>query len=107
GTVNFHALIAQRQKDARPLWQGLDGDRIPTRIVFDNHSSRSHTVIEIEAEDRIGLLFVIAEALTELGLDIALAKILTEKGAAQDNFYVTSELGGKIDAADYQKHIER
>jgi [protein-PII] uridylyltransferase len=68
---------------------------MPTRIYFDNDTSANRTVLEIETEDRVGLLHVISEALTELNLDISLAKISTEKGAAIDTFYVCEQDGPK------------
>ena len=62
--VDFPALIA-KQKTTRPLYQTWSGERIPTRIHFDNDTSQRHTVIEIETEDRFGLLYVISQALSE------------------------------------------
>jgi [protein-PII] uridylyltransferase len=105
--IDFRALIA-RQKSARPLYQALEGERIPTRIRFDNEASENQTVLEIETEDRLGLLYVISEVLAELGLDISLAKILTEKGAAIDSFYVSEREHGdeKILDAERQKFIK-
>jgi predicted amino acid-binding ACT domain protein len=83
--VELHALIA-RQKISRPLYQAYSGERIPTQIVTDNDASETRTLIEIETEDRIGLLYTIAQTLTELQLDISAARVCTEKGAAIDSF---------------------
>lgn len=81
------------------------GDPFRTSVVFDNHSSPSHTIIEIETEDRLGLLHTIATVLAGLGVDIALARIHTSNGGASDAFYV-SEAGGKpILGAARQKEI--
>src|SRR6185295_6799569 len=49
-SVDLHALIARR-KTARPLYQGYAGERIPTFVLFDNESSETRTLIEIETED--------------------------------------------------------
>ena len=104
--VDFHKLIA-RQKISRPIYQAYTGERIPTRIQFDNESSEDRTVIEVEAEDRIGLLYTISQVLAELELDISAAKILTERGAAIDTFYVRELDGLKV--LDLSRHhaIER
>jgi [protein-PII] uridylyltransferase len=104
--VDFHALIAQH-KITRPLYQPYTGERIPTRIHFDNEASETRTLIEVETEDRIGLLYAISQTLTDLELDIAAAKISTEKGAAIDTFYVRELDGSKIEAAERHRTIER
>ena len=101
---DFRALIA-KLKSARPLYQSLPGERIPTRIFFDNETSERRTVIDLETEDHLGLLYAAAKALTDAGLDISLAKISTEKGAAIDSFYVTESDGQKVTDPERQRYI--
>lgn len=103
---DLHKLIA-RQQTARPLYEGYSGEGIPTRIAFDNEMADARTFLEIETEDRVGLLYAIARTLTELELDISTARIFTEKGAAIDSFYVRELDGGKILLPERQKVIER
>ena len=74
----------------------LEGDRIPPRIRVSNDVSDQATVVDLEAEDRTGLLHAISRTLYELGASILFARILTEKGAALDTFYVTDVHGSKI-----------
>ena len=93
--VDLNALIL-RQQTTRPVYEAYTGERIPTRVDFDNESSDTRTVIEIETEDRIGLLYIISQVLSELELDVSAAKISTEKGAAIDSFYVREFDGGKV-----------
>jgi [protein-PII] uridylyltransferase len=102
--VDFRALIARR-KPARPLYQSLPGERIPTRVFFDNDTSENQTVIDIETEDQLGLLSAISQTLSDVGLNISLAKISTEKGAAIDTFYITERDGQKVLHPDRQKYI--
>ena len=104
--MNFPRLI-EKPKFLRPLYQAYTGEHIPTRIRFDNESSDSRTVIEIETEDRLGLLYSIVEALTALGLDISAAKICTERGAAIDIFYVRELVAGRIEDLKRQQEIAR
>ncbi len=102
GHVDFDPLIA-KQKVANPLYQSLEGERIATEIVFDNQTSERCTVVDVETEDRVGLLYTLSQTLSELGLDISVAKISTEKGAAMDSFYV-SELNGEKVLAPHRQH---
>jgi [protein-PII] uridylyltransferase len=104
--VDLPALIS-RQKISRPLYQAYTGERIQTEVRFDNEASETRSLIEVETEDRIGLLYTIAETLAELDLDISAAKILTEKGAAIDSFYVRELDGSKVEDPERQKNIER
>ncbi len=105
GDVDFHALI-ERQRISRPLYQSLEGEHIPTRIHFGNEISETNTVIEIETEDRLGLLYAISQSLAELDVNISVAKICTEKGAAIDTFYVAEKDGQKVHGVERQKRIE-
>jgi len=104
--LDFYSLIA-RQKLTKPAYQAYTGEQLPTQIRFDNEASDTRTIIEIETEDRIGLLYAISRTLTELDLDIAGAKISTERGAAIDSFYVRELDGRKITSPDRQRAIER
>jgi len=104
--VDFYPLIAL-QKNARPLYQAYTGERIQTRIQFDNEASDSRTVIEVETEDRLGLLYAVSSCLSSLALDIVGARISTEKGAAIDSFYVRERDGAKVLNQAQQKLIER
>lgn len=105
GDVDFPALIA-RHKITRPLYYAYTGERIPTRIGFDNEASDTRTVVEIETEDRIGLLYAVSQVLTDLDLDIAGAKICTERGAAIDSFYVRELNGTKVLLPERHRAIE-
>lgn len=91
----------------QPLYLAAGEEFIPTTVRFDNASSDAYTIMDLEAEDRVGLLFAVTRTLWELGLDIALAKILTEKGAAIDTFYLSDRTGGKLTDVHRQEDIIR
>ena len=62
--------------------------RVALKIRFDNASAARHTVVDLYAQDRPGLLFTIAETLHRCGVTIALARVATEGNKATDSFYV-------------------
>jgi [protein-PII] uridylyltransferase len=105
GEVDFPAQIAKAKVSGR-IYHAVQGERIPTSIFFDNETSETLTIMDIETEDRVGLLYQISHTLADLGIDIALAKILTEKGAAIDTFYISTAEREKISDLDWQRHIE-
>jgi [protein-PII] uridylyltransferase len=104
-TVNLHKLIAQ-QSALRPTYSAYLGERMGTQIRFDNTTSDGRTLIEIETEDRLGLLHAISQALAAQRLDIAAARIVTERGAAMDSFYVRELGGGQINQPARQAAVE-
>jgi len=79
--------------------------RIPDRVEIDNTSSGVATVVDVFATDRVGLLYSIASAMTELGLDIHVAKISTQADRVTDSFYVTDKNGVKITEPERQARL--
>ena len=103
--VNFHKLIAQ-QGPLRPGYSAYLGERLGTQVRFDNSSSDGRTMIEIETEDRLGLLHAISQTLAQQRLDISAARIVTERGAAMDSFYVRELDGGQLKLPARQAVVE-
>jgi [protein-PII] uridylyltransferase len=104
--VDSCTLIIPRTR-TRPLYQAFEDGQIPTVIHFDNAASDTCTIIDVEAEDHVGLLYAISKTLSRLGLDISLAKVCTEKGAAIDTFYVRDAADGKVRQPERLKAIEQ
>jgi [protein-PII] uridylyltransferase len=75
-----------------------------TRISFDNESSRTHTVIDVETGDRTGLLYDITRAMADAGIDIATARIVTDVRRVRDSFYVTLH-GQKLEQTQTKAEI--
>ena len=69
---------------------------MPTEVLVDDRASPRHTVVEVFAKDRPGLLYELARAMHELGLSIALSKINTEGTRVADVFYVSELDGTKV-----------
>ena len=66
------------------------------QVEIDNEVSDLYTVIDIFAQDKVGLLYDITRTLNELGLYIAVSKIATKVDQVADVFYVSDIFGQKI-----------
>jgi len=103
--VDLPVLIAQ-QLPKRTGYQAYAGEHMATEVTIDNNASDTRTMIEVETEDRLGLLYAISRAFAELAVDISGARIVTERGAAIDSFYVCELNGGKITVPERLAAIE-
>ncbi len=97
GKADVRELLKNRPKPAPPSRRA----RIPARVTFNSEASNSATLIEIVAEDRPGLLYDLASAISLHGGNIEVVLIDTEAHKAMDVFYVTAE-GKKLEAAKQQ-----
>jgi [protein-PII] uridylyltransferase len=70
--------------------------RLAIKVVIDNESARSHSVVDVFCADRVGLLHTLARTFFELGLTVDLARITTEGHRAADAFYVRTEQGARL-----------
>src|SRR2546430_13340639 len=71
--------------------------REPTVVQVDNDSSERFTIIDVFADDRQGLLYVITRAIFDIGLSVHAARISTRLDQVVDVFYATDRAAGKID----------
>ena len=69
---------------------------VEPHVLVDNGASRSHTVIEVSARDRPGLLYDITRTLSACGISITSAHISTVGSRAVDVFYVKDRFGLKL-----------
>ncbi len=78
----------------------------PPRVIIDNEASDFFTLIEIFADDRVGLLYRITRILFDLKLDIRIAKISTKVDQVADVFYVRDLDGQKIEEQSQVEEIK-
>ena len=84
-SFDFLPLIEKAKRQSRRLAPGIE---FPTRITIDNKTHPTYTLIEIQAPDRIGLLYDVLSCLDRENILIPLSRINTQSGAAIDTLYV-------------------
>ena len=95
GTTSGDDLLRERIGTTSP-WRERPSPAVLSEVVVDDRASPSHTVVEVFAKDRQGLLYSLARALHGLRLGIALSKINTEGTKVADVFYVNELDGSKV-----------
>ena len=73
---------------------------------MDNNASATATVVEVRAEDVVGQLHRITQALVDCRLDVISAKVSTFGSAVVDAFYVREPDGGKVTDPDQIAAVE-
>jgi [protein-PII] uridylyltransferase len=71
-------------------------EEMPVRFFVNNTSHPTCTIIEVQAPDRVGLLYHLMRAISYGGMKIEAARIATEQKAALDVFYLRTKEGGKL-----------
>jgi len=91
GSIDVRDLLKRRRQTRLPS----SGAKILPHVRFNNEASDASTLIDFTGEDRPGLLYDLASALSARGCNIEVVMIDTEAHRAIDVFYITQE-GGKL-----------
>lgn len=75
-------------KSQKKKLRGILPAPIPPKLEIYHEPSLNRTIIEVQAEDRIGLLYRLSRHIYSRGFDITFARIATERGLAIDTFYI-------------------
>ena len=88
-------MSAINEREAKIAAQTKNKDMLPApfppSVDVYHELSLKQTIIEVQASDRIGLLYRISRLITKMGFDIGFARIATERGVAMDTFYIKNE----------------
>jgi len=96
GTLSSDTQLAERARTYRSDRRATRPQLVSTQVTVDNNASASSTVVEVRAEDVVGQLHRITEALVECHLDVISAKVSTFGAAVVDAFYVRGPDGSKV-----------
>ncbi|MBS1827845.1 MAG: HD domain-containing protein [Acidobacteria bacterium] len=100
GRLHVRELLRSRPKPSLPSKRVM----ITPKVSFNNEASETATLVELVAEDRPGLLYDVASALSNSGCNIELVLVDTEAHKAMDVFYIST--AGKKLASDHMQRLK-
>ncbi|MCZ7528104.1 MAG: [protein-PII] uridylyltransferase [Acidimicrobiia bacterium] len=95
GELPLDELLAERIRRYRRRSRA-GRPRGGVEVIFDLDASDLATVVEVHADDEIGLLARLAHAFADLDLDVTLAKVETLADRVVDVFYLRDASGAKV-----------
>ena len=107
GELAIEARLAERARTYRRRKAVQAAPAGPPQVTFHDNGSRSATVIEVRAPNRIGVLHRIARALADLGLDIRHATVQTMGEDVVDTFYVRGPNGALVTDDFHRNEVRR
>jgi len=96
GEIDLPTRVEERRKSYAPLTKVSGAVQIYVRT----DESDTDTVVEVHADDEVGLLYRLASSFAELELDVRVAKVATLGQRVVDSFYVRDAQGHKVDDPD-------
>jgi [protein-PII] uridylyltransferase len=94
--LDGHLDVATRVADRSAAYRRPHAEPGPITIMIAVDESETDTVVEVHTDDDIGLLYRLASALADLGLDVRVAKVATLGERVVDVFYVRDAVGKKV-----------
>ncbi|MFN0156632.1 MAG: [protein-PII] uridylyltransferase [Bacteroidota bacterium] len=103
GRIDIAHLFEAHKKKWKRRPQRASNSNVRQDVEFEDNPG--HTIIDVYAQDSLGLLYRVTEAMSRLGLDIYFAKIATRMDGVIDAFYTLDRSGRKITDPDRQATI--
>jgi [protein-PII] uridylyltransferase len=97
GEVAVSDLLARRRHSGKLRTQARTQ---PPVVTLSNSESDFYTIVDVVADDHVGLLHSVTEVIADHGLEVYISKAATVLDQVTDTFYVKDGDGGKLrDAA--------
>jgi [protein-PII] uridylyltransferase len=93
GEVDVGDLVRRRR---RPVGTTRPPSRKDARVLVSNTESDFYTLVDVIADDRLGLLYDATRTIGEHGFEIYISKAATIKDQVTDTFYLKDENAKKI-----------
>jgi len=84
----------------RPVGTTRPPSRKAPRVLISNTESEFYTLVDVIADDRLGLLYDVTRTIGEQGFEIYISKAATIKDQVTDAFYLKDLDGKKIKDTD-------
>jgi [protein-PII] uridylyltransferase len=96
GRLSIEARLAERARTYRNERRATTPHLVSTQVTVDNNASATASVVEVRAEDVVGQLHRITQAIVDCQLDVTSAKVSTFGSAVVDAFYLRGPDGAKL-----------
>ncbi len=96
GSLPIEPKLRERARTYRNDRRAITPHLVSTQVSVDNKASAVASVVEVRAEDVVGQLHRITQALVDCNLDVSSAKVSTFGSAVVDAFYVRGPDGAKL-----------
>ena len=93
GAVEVGDLVRRRR---RPVGTARPPSRKEPRVLVSNTESEFYTLVDVIADDRLGLLYDATRTIGEHGSEIYISEAATIKDQVTDTFYLKDQNGKKI-----------
>jgi [protein-PII] uridylyltransferase len=100
GEVAVKELLARRRRTPAP---GIAPGRYPASVDVSNEESDFYTIVDITANDRLGLLHDLTRTISDHGHEIYISKVGTVLDQVADSFYVKDREGRKLDPEQQER----
>lgn len=99
--------LPMARRPARAVDPQSEEEELRVWVVVNNTAHPDCTILELQAPDKLGLLYHLLRAISHDGISIQSARIATECRAALDAFYLRGRDGGKITDQTRLLRLER
>jgi [protein-PII] uridylyltransferase len=107
GRLALEARLADRARTYNKRLTEGAVSRFTPRVTLHNDASDDASVVEVRAENAVGVLYRITRAFYDLQLDIRHAKVATLGEEVIDSFYIVDQHGAKLDNDERIAELQR
>jgi [protein-PII] uridylyltransferase len=107
GHLALEARLAERARAYNARLSGTPRVAAEPSVTLHNNASADASVVEVRAENAVGVLYRITRAFYDLHLDIRHAAVVTLGDEVVDSFYVVDRSGRKLDDDEQLAELQR